>query len=689
MKLNKERYETYLVAGTIGIGLVILGLYAFFSFSNYRSIYSQELESHIAVLERASVELEDFINVRLLLLGELASGVSADFSDSAARKEKVSLFLHRYPEFQKIRVVDEAGSDITLESRLETLSSKDFEESAGKPAFDHVKTGSPYIGLANISFEALPSTELAVPINDERLRVKGAVIAELDLRKIWDTVSQIKVGSRGAVYVVDRVGNLVAHPDRQFALTVADLKNRDVIKEILNGKRTLPGITSGQYSNERGEDVFAVARALSFGWGVTVEEPTNEFFEASSSILRLNVIISLATVLLIFFLILGIRSFLKLFRELKEERTEKAEIIANLSDGLIVTDGEGRVMLINARAERLLLLRKDINFSNLRPTNDANSDLGLVPLVFFPQDSPRGIFKNFSPKRELQITTPVELHLEIDTVVIASKERGFGGRILFVFRDVTRERILSRLKSEFISIAAHQLRTPLSAIKWALRLILDGDFGSLTPEQQQYLQSGYETNERMIKLVNDLLNVSRIEEGRFEFNFKEEDPVLLLESLVSYFKEIAVKKKVALAFEKPAGPISPVYLDRPRIEMALQNLMENALAYTPSGGKVKVSIEDRPEFLVISISDTGMGIAPKDRERLFTKFYRSEAAVRTQPGGSGLGLFIAHNIIVGHRGTIEVESEVGKGTKFTIKLSKKSAPTTLSEVEFKEFMKGL
>lgn len=668
---SAQTSETYLTASVIGIGLAVLSLYAFLSFSNYQSTVAEELESHTAILERAAVELDGFIDARFLLLEELASTVTINFSDPALRREKVSLFLHRYPEFQKIRIENSAGKDLAAVSRLATLGTTDLKEAVGETAFEEARAGHSYIGRARVSLGAIPSTELAVPITDELGKVEGVIIADLDLRRMWDTVSQIRVGTKGAIYVVDNEGNLVAHPDRQFALTVSNLKDRAVVKDILSEEsRNSIKLSSGQYYNERGDSVFAVARALPSGWGVVAEEPKQEFFKASTSVLRLNLIVVGVTTLLMFLLFWSARSFLVLFRELKKERTEKAEIIANLSDGLVVIDGSGKVALVNARARELLLLPPDVTLATIQTGAGDNSSLGILPQVFFPPDAPSGIFKNIGPRRELQITVPNEIYLEIDTVVLSGGTEREATKLLFVLRDITRERILSRLKSEFISIAAHQLRTPLSAIKWALRLVLDGDFGPLTTEQQDYIQSGYETNERMIRLVNDLLNVSRIEEGRFEFAFEKDDLSSITKTTIASFKDLAEKKEVLLAFKNPPKPLPTIPLDRIKIQMVLQNLIENAIDYTPAHGKVEVSIEEKDDSLVVSVRDNGVGIPVGDRKLLFTKFHRSADAIKMQPNGSGLGLFICRNIVVGHGGSVEVESEVGKGSVFRITLPK-------------------
>lgn len=681
--------ETYLAAGVIGIGLAVVGLYAFLSFSNYQSMVDGELENHTAILERASVEMEGFIDTRFLLLGELASNITIDFSNPKAREEKSSLFLHRYPEFQKIRIVNADGKDLTAASRLVTLGSQDLGSALGRTPFEKARVGRSHIDIVRVSFGAIPSTELAIPIRDARGKVQGVIIADLDLRKIWDTASQIKVGTRGAVYIVDSEGSLAAHPDRQFALTVPNLKNRSLVEQILSENIRNPlKPSSGEYINELGINVFAVARALPFGWGVVVEEPKEDFFRASSSILRLNIIVTSATLLLIFFLTLSIRSFLKLFQELKKERSQKAEIIANLSDGLIVTDGAGKVIVINARARELLSIPVDVISLTIRQSAKGGRLPGVLSDAFFPPDAPEGIFKNIKARRELKITALVELFLEIDTVVLAQGKEDSDSLILFVLRDVTRDRILSRLKSEFISIAAHQLRTPLSAIKWALRLVLDGDLGPLSAEQKEYIKSGYDTNERMIRLVNDLLNVSRIEEGRFDFAPKEDDLTSLVEATVTSFKDIAIQKKIDLSFKK-SDKLPPVFkFDRIKMQMVLQNLVENAIDYTPAGGRVEIGVSGDDSDARITVRDSGIGMAEEDRKFLFTKFHRAAQATKMQPNGSGLGLFIAQNIVHRHGGRIEVESEVGKGSTFRLILPTKKM-SAKEGVGFEEFFTGL
>jgi two-component system sensor histidine kinase GlrK len=234
-----------------------------------------------------------------------------------------------------------------------------------------------------------------------------------------------------------------------------------------------------------------------------------------------------------------------------------------------------------------------------------------------------------------------------------------------------REKEIARMKSEFLSIAAHQLRTPLSALKWVLHMSLEGDVGKLTKKQKDLLQKGYESNERMITLVNDLLDVVRIEEGRFDYKFKRVEFVSFIEDVLEEMKMIAAQKKIDLTFKKPSGAISEITIDAGKLRLAFMNIVDNALQYTRAKGRVDVEIRYEDGILV-TIQDTGIGISRNQIPRLFSKFFRADNAVRMQTSGSGLGLFIAKNIIEKHGGKIWIESEEGKGTtvSFTLPFSR-------------------
>jgi signal transduction histidine kinase len=219
------------------------------------------------------------------------------------------------------------------------------------------------------------------------------------------------------------------------------------------------------------------------------------------------------------------------------------------------------------------------------------------------------------------------------------------------------------MKTEFVSISAHQLRTPLSAIKWTLKMFLDGDLGKITKEQGEFLEKIYQSNERMINLINDLLNVTRIEEGRYLYNPVLADIVQICQSVIDSYKEEMEKKNLKFIFEKPKE-LPKVRVDVEKISLAIQNLLENAIRYNREGGEIEITLEEKEGKIKFSIKDTGIGIPKNQQHRVFIKFFRAPNALRMETEGSGLGLFITKNIIEAHGGKIWFESEEGKGTTF-------------------------
>lgn len=223
---------------------------------------------------------------------------------------------------------------------------------------------------------------------------------------------------------------------------------------------------------------------------------------------------------------------------------------------------------------------------------------------------------------------------------------------------------LDRLKTDFITVAAHQLRTPLSSVNWALKLLLDSEVGAVNEEQRSMLERGYETNSKMIKLVNDLLDVTRIEHGKFVYKFEFNDFNQLLDTLIKNSELIAHERNVEVHLEKHEE-IPLFVFDADKLAIALQNLVDNALKYTLPGGRVTVATEQKGNYLEIKVSDTGVGIPKDELPKLFSKFFRATNAVHLQTEGSGLGLVIAKSIIARHGGQIWVDSVEGKGTTFT------------------------
>jgi len=223
-------------------------------------------------------------------------------------------------------------------------------------------------------------------------------------------------------------------------------------------------------------------------------------------------------------------------------------------------------------------------------------------------------------------------------------------------------------KSEFLSIAAHQLRTPLTAIKGYISMFLEGDYGKFTKQQTTELESIFRSADRLTRLIDVFLNVSRIETGRLDI---KKEPVQFMEIVEAVTKDLAqvvAKKGLKLTIQPPSEPLPLIMMDRDKIHDVTMNLVDNAIKYTPAGW-VNIRIARSPSLLTFSVQDSGMGISAQDIDKLFQKFTRAEAVTRVHTGGSGLGLFIAKKIVEAHGGRIWIESEgEGKGSLFTYTL---------------------
>ena len=267
--------------------------------------------------------------------------------------------------------------------------------------------------------------------------------------------------------------------------------------------------------------------------------------------------------------------------------------------------------------------------------------------------------------------------------------RGFNKMVQDLKESFERQKLVSQMKSEFISLAAHQLRTPLSAVKWTIRMLLDGDMGALETKQKEFLEKGYATNEKMIRLINDLLDVARIEEGRFGYSFDLADISELIEKTIEEQSLVAQKRNIRVVFRKPVKPFPKIKIDASKVMLAIENLLENSINYTFPGGLIEVGFgPGKDNFIEVVIKDTGVGIPKEQFPRLFGKFFRGENVMRMQTEGSGLGLFIVKNIVKRHGGEIWIESEEGIGTTvhFTLPLEEKLIPE--KEEAFEEFIAG-
>jgi signal transduction histidine kinase len=232
-------------------------------------------------------------------------------------------------------------------------------------------------------------------------------------------------------------------------------------------------------------------------------------------------------------------------------------------------------------------------------------------------------------------------------------------------------RSINEVKSDLISISAHQLRTSLTAVKWILKMFIDKDLGSITHDQEDYINKAFTGNQRMITLVNDLLTLNNADSLATQFNFQKVKIEGLIEETLAEFSGETHKRKIELLLQKSDGGLPEVNCDINMIRVVLQNLIENAIKYSNDGDKVSVATRynEGKNEIEISVHDNGIGIKKEDQGNIFSKFFRASNAKEKDCMGSGLGLFTTKNIVERHHGKIWFESNGDNGTTFYITLS--------------------
>lgn len=590
----------------------------------------------------------------------------------ASKEEIVARLLKENQPFESIALLDNTGNETFKNHRFLLIAESDLKNRSEEVLYKTVKEGRVYRGPIEISGISEPILTIAVPVNANS--GFSALIAEINLKFFLEVVRNASIGKEGSAYVVDGNGYVVAHPNSSLVFGRKNFLDRKIIAEAIAGREADTRTAGFDYKGEGGENMFAVALPFELmGWAVVVEDPSNVALGASSRISTVAVVSFILEILLVMLLIWNYVNLVKTASLFFQEKNQREAILNSLYDGVIEYDEKSNVVLMNPKAEEILGV-KFADIQNIAITPDIIKEKpalrNLVELMY------PALAAYASSAKELPGTSAktMEIHLsnqEIKLFVTLSNVKNESGEtrgFLKVLHDVSREQLVSRIKTEFVSIAAHQLRTPLSALKWTLKLLIDGDAGTVNSEQQNFLLKGYETNERMIKLVNDLLNAARIEEGKFGFEFKELNFETVVENNYRDALAFAKSKSVDLRFDKKAEYLPRIYADDEKINLVITNLLENAIKYTPSGGRVTIELDRHDDFAVVNVIDTGVGIPKAEQSRVFSKFFRASNVMRMETDGTGLGLFIIYNIAKKHGGDLYFNSTEGKGSVFTLTL---------------------
>lgn len=350
-----------------------------------------------------------------------------------------------------------------------------------------------------------------------------------------------------------------------------------------------------------------------------------------------------------------------------KSRSYIESMVASMTEGVIIFNQLKEVLVCNKAAQNLLFLP-------IIPHDYLEVDRilsGRLELMFIEME------KEQISSQELQLDNPRLLHLKVDLFpVIDDRSHQLGTAL--ILRDITKLKELDRLKSEFVANVSHELRTPLAIIREYVSLINDGLGGPVQPKQKEFLGTIIDNADRLNKIIDDLLNISKLEAGKIKLNRQLVSVSDMVAKIAEEFQPTAKKKKLTLT-NIPTDGLPPVFADADRLRQVIINLLSNAVKFTPEKGQIVISVDLDPEAkkLQLAIQDTGPGLIPEEQKIIFDRFQQVGRTYGPGAKGTGLGLSISRELMRLHGGSLWVESALGQGSKFIISLPVEPPPLVL------------
>ncbi|HTK04467.1 MAG TPA: ATP-binding protein [Candidatus Eisenbacteria bacterium] len=508
---------------------------------------------------------------------------------------------------------------------------------------------------------------VSVPIKSADGAVIGIFNLSIRIDAFLSWSRAIDAGSSAFVYFTDRLGQVAGH---KYLVddTTADLPDQSAFPPVQKAIAFDRGIELLYDPAIGRQAVVAYEPVLRYGWTAIVEQAADDAFASRDANTRSILLIYGGFVAFNCLLVLLVFRFIDTVAGLR--RREKL-FLESIGEGLLVLDRRGAVIMANPAAETLLARRLPEMFGmdiadaaplrdekgrpvsrDRRPVIRALAGSKVVETGQYVDSTGRAFFVDMN-------VSPMKIDQEVVGAVV-------------VFRDVTKDQELERAKKEFVSIASHQLLTPVSTSKGYLAMLMEGDFGDFTKQQKEYLGKLLQLNQRMIELVDDLLNLSRVELGVLESTIEPMDVADFMREEIRAIESLASAKKISIR-DDFSEHLPEATLPPRLIRIIVQNLLSNAVKYTPDGGSIRVTLrrtvdEQTGENILISVADTGIGIPGKDRAGIFSKFFRAENAQSSNVDGTGLGLYIVKSVVDALKGRIRFETAEGKGTTFIVEI---------------------
>jgi len=338
---------------------------------------------------------------------------------------------------------------------------------------------------------------------------------------------------------------------------------------------------------------------------------------------------------------------------IKQETAKLNTVLSSMSEGVMVVDENGRIILMNPSLKKIF-------FVDLEPEYKTPIEVIRNHKV---QEMVDKIIKEKQKflSQEIIVDYPTNKILKVNAVAIIRNELIEGA--VLVFHDITELHNLEKIRQDFVANVSHELRTPITNIKGYAETILEG---ALEDKEniKEFINIIYQESNRMANLIDDLLDLSKIESGKIKMNFSALEIKPIIERCLAVLEKPIKEKNLSVSFNIPKS-LSKVMADEIRLTQVLLNLLDNAVKYTNEGGKITIDVFEKDDFVQVDITDTGIGIPEEDLPRIFERFYRVDKARSRQLGGTGLGLSIVKHIVLAHGGKVWVKSKLGSGSTFS------------------------
>jgi signal transduction histidine kinase len=543
----------------------------------------------------------------------------ADRATPEQRRIEYLKLLRQVPAITDVALLDTDGREQLHVSRLGMHVIGSQRDYSSDPKYVEPRQGKSYFSPVYFRKETEPYITIAVP----GMGAAGITVAEVNLKFIWEVISRIKVGEKGIAYVVDSQGQLIAHPDISYVLRKSDLSALPQVKTALARRGSAgPHSVSIASSGDGREVLTAYSSIDALGWHVFAEQPLAEAFAPLYASLVRNGILLLGG------LVLAIAASLYFARRM-------------------VTP----IAAIQAGARRLAAGQLEE-----RIAVNTGDELGALAEQF-----------NRMAAQLTESYAGLERKVEERTQALSES---LEQNVRLVAEIQEKSRLLeaaNRHKSEFLASMSHELRTPLNAIIGFSEVLEERMFGELNEKQAEYLRDIHTSGTHILSLINDILDLSKIEAGRMDLEISHFDLPRVLENAVTLVRGRADRNRVALELQCEPG-LSTWTADERKVKQIMLNLMSNAVKFTPAGGRVRVSARRTGAALAISVSDSGVGIRPEDQKLVFEEFRQVGEDPLKKSEGTGLGLALAKRFVELHGGVITVESMPGVGSTFTFTL---------------------